>query len=299
MNYCPPPPAAHLLERLHAFTRVAARPRWQRLLWRPERLLLCHVQAATARMLGRPLQVRARTFWGERMCVAVPECVAKQILRYGFYEEGLTRMLLALLRPGMVFADVGAHVGYYTLLASLIVGQNGRVLSFEPMPATFDLLKRNTSHCPNVRLNQVAVFSDSGTLQLSDPGLEFSAFASFTKPRLRRGAPAPTRIEARAIRLDDYLDAFSAGPLFVKIDVESAEAHVLRGMTKVIDALRPVISVEVGDFDLPGIPSSRDLIDAIAARDYLVFEYGTPTEPLRRHEPRARYTYDNLVFVPA
>jgi FkbM family methyltransferase len=296
-----PPPcaeAADLLERLNAITRIAARPRWQRMLWRPERLLRSRLRAAAARMLGRPLQAGARTFWGERMRVAVPEVVARQILRYGFYEEGLTRMLLALLRPGMTFVDVGAHVGYYSLLASHVVGQHGRVLSFEPMPATFDLLKRNTSHCQNVRLHQAAVFSYSGTLELSDHGLEFSAFASFTKPRLRRDVPAPTLIVARSVKLDDVLDEFGGAPLFVKIDVESAESHVLDGMGRVMDRRRPVISMEVGDFDLPDVPSSRELIDTITSRGYRVFEYGTPAEPLRVHEPRARYGYDNLVFIP-
>jgi FkbM family methyltransferase len=287
-----------LLNRLNVTTRVANRPRWQRMLWRPERVVRSHLQTAVARVLGRPLEVSARTFWGERMRVAVPEIVARQILRYGFYEEGLTRMLLTLLRPRMTFVDVGAHVGYYSLLAAHIVGQNGRVLAFEPMPATFDLLRRNTNHRPNVRRIQAAVFSDSGTLQLFDHGLEFSAYASFTKPRLRRDAPAQTSIAARSVKLDEFLGDLRGAPLFVKIDVESAEAHVLKGMCQVIDELRPVISLEVGDFDLPDVPRSRQLIDVITARGYRVFEYGTPAEPLCVHKPRDRYGYDNLVFVP-
>ncbi|HUP88517.1 MAG TPA: FkbM family methyltransferase [Longimicrobiales bacterium] len=298
MSNRPSAQAADLIERLNAITRVTARPRWQRMLWRPERIVRSHLQTATSRMLGRPLQVRARTFWGERMSVAVPEIVAKQILRYGFYEEGLTRMLLALLRSGMTFADVGAHVGYYSLLAAHVVGRAGRVLAFEPVPATFELLTRNTGHCWNVRRVQAAVFSETGTLEFSDHGLEFSAFASFTRPRLRYDVPPPTPIEVRSVRLDEFVRDLDGGPLFVKIDVESAEAHVLQGMHRVIDELRPVISLEVGDFDLPGVPPSRELIDALAARRYRVFEYGTPSEPLRLHAPRERYGYDNLVFVP-
>ena len=60
--------------------------------------------------------------------------LAREFFPYGFFGEGLTRMLLSHLKPEMTFIDVGAQLGYFTLLASWLVGESGHVHSFEPTP---------------------------------------------------------------------------------------------------------------------------------------------------------------------
>ena len=67
---------------------------------------------------GRSQALTATTFWGGRMEIVVPEAVSTQIFRYGFFEEDVCLFLLKSLRPGMVCVDVGAHFGFFTLLAS-------------------------------------------------------------------------------------------------------------------------------------------------------------------------------------
>ena len=68
------------------------------------------------------------------MTIIIPEVVSLHIFQYGYYEEGLTRMIIELLEPRMIFFDIGAHFGYYTLMVSAIVGNKGQVHSFEPTP---------------------------------------------------------------------------------------------------------------------------------------------------------------------
>ena len=77
-----------------------------------------------ARRLDIGIKRRARLFWGHEMTVVYPETTSLAISRYGFFEEGLTTMVLEYLKPGMTFLDVGAHFGYFTFLGSWIVGDS-------------------------------------------------------------------------------------------------------------------------------------------------------------------------------
>src|SRR5512147_1317925 len=69
--------------------------------------------------------------------------IAKSLARYGEWAEAELQTLLALIRPGDVVLDVGAHVGIFALAFARRVASHGRVVAFEPQPALFDLLKRN------------------------------------------------------------------------------------------------------------------------------------------------------------
>jgi predicted methyltransferase len=112
------------------------------------------------------------------MFVIILEFVSLHIYRYGFFEEGLTRMIMKYLKHGMTFFDIGTHFGYYTLLASFLVSEEGQVHSFEPTPSTFEILKANVSNKNNVILNNKAVFSERRNIAMNDYGIKYSAFNS-------------------------------------------------------------------------------------------------------------------------
>jgi hypothetical protein len=78
-----------------------------------------------ARRFEIGIRRRATLFSGHTMTVVFPEPTSLAVSRYGFYEEGLTRMVLKYLKPDMTFLDVGAHVGYFTILGSWLVGSGG------------------------------------------------------------------------------------------------------------------------------------------------------------------------------
>jgi FkbM family methyltransferase len=198
----------------------------------------------------------------------------------------------------MTFVDVGAHLGYYSLLASRLVGPGGRVLALEPAPQTLELLAHNLRECPNATVVAAAAFSRSGPMTFNDLGLEYSAFSSYTRPRMDFPDAICTAIEVCGVRLDDLLADAPGAPMFVKIDAESAEAQVIEGMAATLERRRPMVSVEIGDVDLPGVVPSRQVVDQLLGLGYRVFEYGSREEPLRPHVPRERYDYDNLVFLP-
>ena len=90
------------------------------------------------------------------------------ILRDGMWEPAETALIRSQLKPGDTFIDVGANFGYYTVLASKLVGPTGRVIAFEPDPRSFQLLERNVARngCTNVVLEQKALADKPGTLTL-------------------------------------------------------------------------------------------------------------------------------------
>jgi predicted methyltransferase len=84
------------------------------------------------------------------MEVQLPESMSEQLVRFGLIEPDVTAYLLALLRFGDSFIDVGAHYGYHSLLAAQLVGPRGYVHAFEPTPSTRQVLMTNTTGIPTV-----------------------------------------------------------------------------------------------------------------------------------------------------
>ncbi|WP_171165575.1 FkbM family methyltransferase [Streptomyces sp. I05A-00742] len=247
---------------------------------------------------GRPSETT--TFWGQEMTIALPEEVSISLHRHGFVDYDLTAFLLSHLRPGATVLDVGAHIGYYTVLASALVGRGGRVTAFEPTPSTLSVLRRNAARLPNASVVPAAVWSRRDELVLFDHGLGYSAYNSAFEARLPEAVRARIPSEpftVEAVALDDHVRAEGLDVDFVKIDAESAEAHVLAGMRELLSRQRPVLSLEVGDLDVAGTPSSRELVDTLVAADYEPWELrrGTPVP----HRPLDRYPYQNLLFAPA
>ena len=252
-----------------------------------------------ARLLGIGIKRRARLFWGQEMTVVYPEPTSLATSRYGFYEEGLTTMVLQYLKPGMTFLDVGAHVGYFTLLAGWIVGDSGQVHSFEPTSSTFEVLLSNVGLSNNTYLNQVAVTSKTGMVTLNDYGPAFSGYNSMYQARMPEAdliRVKSTKFRASAISIDEYVAQERLAPNFVKIDAESSDFEVIKGMEETIKRCRPIMSVEVGDMDIEGVPRSKDLVVYLVGKGYQPFEHTDGS--ISKHQPRERYGYEDLLFLP-
>jgi hypothetical protein len=149
--------------------------RLARLAHSPFRLLYSKGLELYAKQFRTPLWREAQTFWGDPMRVVFPERVSMTIYRYHFFEPELTQIILATVTPNMNFFDVGAHFGYYSLLASRLVAPHGAVHAFEPTPSTFEVLRQNTASRPNIRANNLALWSTPTTVQFQDYGCTYSA----------------------------------------------------------------------------------------------------------------------------
>lgn len=150
----------------------------------------------------------------------------------GTYEREQTRLFQQHIRPGATVLDVGAHVGYYTVLAAVLAAESGRVHAFEPNPRNADFLRRHVriNALANVRVEQAGVSDRAGTARFG------FGTGSGTGHLAEGGA-----IEVRTIRLDDHCAEHGLAPTAVKIDVEGAEVSVLAGARETLERHRPVI----------------------------------------------------------
>ncbi len=278
--------------------RLRGRSRLHRLLTRP---LPTTVTAAYRLFPWLPTRpITTTLFTGQRMLVTPDEVVSRELLLFGFFESRLTHAFLDLLKPGMVFADVGAHYGYYSLIAHLRTQPGGRVFAFEASRPTWTILKRNLAGLTGAVAENLAIYSSNSNVLLHDFGTRYSAFNSLL-PQARPGTSRPDRIarvrEVPARTLDSYFAEARLQPDLVKIDVESVELQVLLGMSALLRDAAPIITMESGDFDIPGAASTRECIDFLNDIGYRCYEIAVDGH-LVPHQPRERYGYDNLVFLP-
>jgi len=214
--------------------------------------------------------VRASARLGVRVLSRVTrfELPADQPYSYRFltnlHEPGTTLVVKRALRPGMVAVDVGAHVGYFTRLFAKLVGSGGRVFAFEPHPALFAVLERNTRGYANASLFNCAV---------SDRMMRASLYESRNSgghslfPASTRGAFIGVR-NVEIVSLGDVLGDQKVD--LVKIDVEGAEIEVVNGMRPLMTtSSAPSLIVECNPSTLSARGSSeRVLFEAISQMGY-------------------------------
>lgn len=181
------------------------------------------------------------------------ECFLAQRL----YESETSAILAMLLQPGDSFIDVGAHVGYFSLLASAYVGPKGRVFAFEPDGANFGHLLRHLhlNGVRNVVPHNWAVGNTTGPVELYINADNDGGHALWDPGRHPLGQRSRTNVQRVAVFQASLDDLFAnATPGFVKlmkIDVEGNEVHVLRGAKEMLRrALIPAVIAEVNHFAL-------------------------------------------------
>lgn len=246
------------------------------------------------------MEKSVEVFWGEQMEVLLPEEISSSLYCKGHIEPRLSSFLFRFLKAGDVFLDVGAHMGYFSRLAANRVGPTGKVIAFEPMPTTFQWLSKNTSGRSQISIVNSAAWKSDGQIEFQDYGFQWSAYSSALEARLPKEflkTLTSRKVQVQTLRLDDFVLKNHIIPSVIKIDAESTELLVLQGMEEyLLKEIQPVITLEVGDLDVPEAVLSRDLIVWLMERSYQAYEY--QNDRLEPHRLRDRYEYDNLIFIP-
>lgn len=169
------------------------------------------------------------------------DCVCMGVLVHGAWEREQTARMRDLTGRGAVWFDVGAHVGYFSLLASRWVGSSGRVFAFEPVPATRRRLRRNLrlNRATNVSVVACAcgAAGGSGRIAVGDD------------PAIARLDDAGT-LDVMVTTIDDFVRGRVLERLDVlKIDAEDHDLDVLRGAEGTLERFRPTVIVEVSEHE--------------------------------------------------
>lgn len=165
---------------------------------------------------------------------------------FGTNEQPVQHALAEHLKPGDVFYDIGANVGFFTVIAARLVGEKGQVYAFEPVPENAAFIKANIdlNNFSNIILDQRAVSSHTGKGELILA--EYSGGATLSKadtPPDMKGV-----ISVDLISIDDLIAEHEIQPpSLLKIDVEGAEMPVLMGMKETIQKYKPILIYEVDD----------------------------------------------------
>jgi FkbM family methyltransferase len=159
------------------------------------------------------------------------ETIGRAVAESGVYEFAPSEIVRAYLRRGDIFADVGANLGYYTVLAAERVGASGRVVAFEPYAPVRARLLRNVAlnEFSHVEVVPLCVGARAGTAYLAPPACEQNAGTAEM-----RTEQSPGSTPASVVPLDEALHGRT--PALVKVDVEGHEAEVFAGASALLSS---------------------------------------------------------------
>ena len=214
--------------KLQAVERQIARSKIGRIISRPFRYLI----GQGVRRIGFPLfgwsrMKKISTIYSDSFFVELP--AGLDIYLWGCKthdsELRLTKYLIQHLKPGDVFIDVGAHFGFYSGLASTLVGHKGKIFAFEPTPKTFKVLKQNTKSSNSFIFNQ-AIGSKDGSITFYEHDQLHSEYNS----TIQVSGLSSNEYIVDISRLDTFAERQNITPNIIKVDVEGAEYEVVKGL---------------------------------------------------------------------
>lgn len=167
--------------------------------------------------------------------------VSKRLREEGIWEPYETQLVLDLLKPGHVMLDVGANLGYYTVIGSSLVGDTGKVFAFEPEPRNFNLLQENCVHnkAENVVLHSFALSDRDG------PGAIYLNQNNLGDHQIYDSGEGREVVEIELRRGGHLLKGLIEHVDLIKIDTQGAEFHVISGLLELIQDSLPNIHLIV------------------------------------------------------
>lgn len=195
------------------------------------------VCAYRVRVLAGPLR-------GARLCMPRLERPSYVL---GCYEPHVVENIQRYARPGMIAYDVGAHIGYAALILSQAAGPSGHVLAFEADPTNYKALCHNVT--ANARKHAATVTPIPQAVSDMTEEVTFASFRTYSTVGHIATATTPddaTLLRVPAVALDDLVTSGDMlAPHIMLIDVEGAEARVLRGAAQLLREARPIVICEV------------------------------------------------------
>ncbi|MFI8926920.1 FkbM family methyltransferase [Streptomyces sp. NPDC053474] len=191
-----------------------------------------------------PRERVVESVFGARFAVDTRDLIQRYLYLFGVWEPHMSRWLRGRLRPGDVFVDVGANIGYLSVLGARLVGEGGRVVAVEASPEFHRrvLLHRELNGCANIRAVNAAVSDRRHKLTF----VLASTHNMGANSVVPWDGPVASRFETEAVPLPELLEPDEiARARVIKVDVEGAEGGVVRGLAPVLDRLRPDVEIAV------------------------------------------------------
>ena len=188
-------------------------------------------------------------FFGQHMKVKLPAGSDLFLLgaKTHVSEIRLAKFLINHLESDMHFLDIGAHFGYFSMLAAALTGKNGKVVSLEASKNIYQILSNNTANCTQCKAIHAAAGPSNGTVRFYDFPLLFSEYNTIEKDQYIneswKSSIQAEETEVNMYSLKTLIKQENIKPSIIKIDVEGAEAKVLQGLD-LTSSQKPIIIFE-------------------------------------------------------
>jgi len=208
---------------------------------------------------------------GHKMVVHDDDVIISARLRRGVvYERSSINLVESRIQPGQTFVNVGANIGYFTLILARLVGVTGHGYAFEPEPDNFKLLAENVklNGYENITIINSAVSNATGTLTLY-----LNDKQNRGDHRIWDNTGARVKTTVDVVTLDEYLSCLDEHIDFIKMDVQGAEAGVIEGAERILDEDGPMILMEFWPWGLRQAGHDPiDMINGLVRHGYSIFD---------------------------
>ena len=221
----------------------------------------------------------------------------------GEFENANRALFKNLIIKDMVFVDIGANFGIYSIIASKLIGEKGKVYSFEPNKNEVKKfnknLKLNRAYTNNINLIEKAVGSYSGKTSFFIPESYKGAYGSIKKPNISENC---LKVELPITSIDEFVKSNDISKIdLIKIDVEGNELDVLKGAIKSIHKFKPIILMEVSDrrTKVYGY-KAKELCNTLLNLKYKLFLpiFSKNKIKLKNFEPKDFISYEDVLAIP-
>ncbi len=200
--------------------------------------------------------------------------ISTELSIFKSHEPINTQIISQILKKGMTCLDIGGNIGYYVLLERQLVGDEGRIIAFEPLPRNYQYLKKNIQlqNVKNISAYNFACGDKEGkaTFFINKKSNGCKVIAEGVSP------PDPslgTLTEVPIKILDSFIEELKLEHVdFVRMDSEGYELHIFKGLKKTLEKFKPIISIELHKRQL-GVDGTREFFQLMKDLDYEVESY--------------------------
>jgi FkbM family methyltransferase len=300
----------NLLKALGSVEKNALNSKFRRMLRHPPKYFFSIVYKYLIYPIRKKeILVTTNLFNGVKIKIALP--ASTDIFLTGgkshISEIKLTKYLIKNLRSNSLFIDVGAHYGYFSLVASDIL-KDGKVYSFEPTSNSFSILKENMMSKANVIIFNKAVSNNNTPITFYEFDNLHSEYNSTQISQFENEnwfkTIKPKVVTINTVTLSDFCQENSIYPDFIKIDVEGFENEVIKGAEKILSSSKkkPIVIIEYLTTQRGNKPHKQayDLLSGMGYSSFTINQNGDlePINNIDNYLISQKLESDNIVFIP-